>query len=787
MAHEKHDDLGLFSAAKMNRRSFLKTTGVVGATTIMGGGGYQVLKSTLNDQLVSGAEIDDFEMFQSSCSMECLHCNLTAFVKNGKVVKVEASKDFNVKGCLRGVSRSQWVNHKDRLKMPLLRTGEKGKGEFKEITWDEALSLIVEKINETKEKLGNKGMLLLPGSGNMDAIKNSMAGSFFDYLGGATRHMGSPCCAAVTAAMNPMVGFRYVDTRDTIRDSKYFICWGNNPAVTMQAYFKEYEEALKNGARMVVIDPRYNETAARADEWIPILPSTDTALALGMLNIIIQENLIDREFLLNHTGAVYLVGQDGELIREGKDDPDSYLVYDLNSKALVRHDVIGVQPVLSRDEYQIPNGYRTVFDLIKAEAAQWTLEKTERETEVPRGTIARLAKEYATIKPAMIVQNMSGAQRTEYGTYVAASQFYLALVTGNIGKPGAGVCDAGGVTQFVKINPPIAPPPTISEIPKIPIAKMGEAIVNGDPAEIGFLWIMTSSPMTQLPNTNMMRKALEKVPFVVVADNLMTSTALYADLVLPVTTIFEDTSLMAGIRSHYIQLMEKAVEPPGEAKPDYWIFAQLAKRFGFGEVFDKPIEEFIKVCLKGTGITIEQLKKGPVKPASTPSIPFSNGQFRTSTQKAHFFVEEWKTKNCSPIVTYIRADEFIKNEENELTKKYPLMAAQRKTHRSVHSSFGKLEWPLEVHGNKPTVMIHPKDAEQRKIKDGDNVKIFNDRGYHKAIANVTTHIKEGVVSLENGWWEQQGGSSSHVTNDKVEILGIGTSINNTLVDVMKEV
>ncbi len=165
---------------------------------------------------------------------------------------------------------------------------------------------------------------------------------------------------------------------------------------------------------------------------------------------------------------------------------------------------------MSSNETALPDGYKTVFDLIKEEAAKWTPERTEEETDVPKGTVIRLAREYATNKPAMIIQNMSGAQRTEYGTYVAASQFYLALVTGNIGKAGSGVCDAGGVTQLVKINPPVPSPEVTEEIPGIPIAKLGEAIVKGEPSEIGFWYIMTSSPMTQVPNTNMIRKALKR-------------------------------------------------------------------------------------------------------------------------------------------------------------------------------------------------------------------------------------------------------------------------------------
>lgn len=771
---------------KMKRRSFLKATGALGGAAVVGGGGMAIKDAVQSPTKVLANETIVYETFRSTCSMECLHCNLTAFVKDGKIVKVEASKDFNVTGCLRGMSRTQWVNNENRIKMPMLRTGKKGSGKFKEISWNEALDLIEENIKKTIKKIGNKGILLEVASGNMDSIANSMAGALFSHLGGATRPEGSLCCSAVTAAMNPMVGFRYVDTRDTIRDSKYIICWGNNPAVTMQAYFKEYEEAMKNGARLVVIDPRFSETAARADEWIPIMPGTDTALALGMVKIIIEENLIDRAFLLNHTGAVYLVDQEGKLVRENQEDPDSYVVYDVKQKALVRYDQANIEAALSADEVAIPNGYRTVYDLIKEEAKEWTVEATEKETDVPKETLLRLAREYAKNKPSMIIQNMSGAQRTEFGTYVSASQFYLAILTGNIGKPGTGVCDAGGATQLVKINPPVPSAEVTAEVANIPVSKLGEAIVNGDPTEIGFWYIMTTSPMTQVPNTNMVRKALEKVPFVVVVDNLMTSTALYADLILPVTTVFEYTSLMAGTRSHYIQLKEKAVEPPGEAKPDYWILTEIAKRFGVGDLFDKPIEEHIKACLEGTGITIEQLRQGPVKPAATPYIPFKEGEFRTPTGRAHLFVEEWAEKNYSPVVKYYRSKESIKNESNELLKKYPLMAAQYKMPRSIHSSFSTLQWINEVHQSEPEILIHPRDAKKRNIKDGDKVVVFNDRGEHRAKAIVTTHIKENIISLQNGWWEQQGGSSSQVTNDTVEPLGNGTSINNTLVDVRKE-
>jgi anaerobic selenocysteine-containing dehydrogenase len=256
-------------------------------------------------------------------------------------------------------------------------------------------------------------------------------------------------------------------------------------------------------------------------------------------------------------------------------------------------------------------------------------------------------------------------------------------------------------------------------------------------------------------------------------------------MVLPVCTVFEETSLMAGIRSHYAQLMEKAVDPPGEAKSDVWIFTQLAKRLGFGEAFDKPIDRYIEACLDGSGITLEQLKKGPVKPVPTPYIPLKDGKFRTPIGKAMLFVQDWKNKQFSPIVKYYRPVESPKSSP-ELFNKYPLMAIQRRLYRTINSSFSTLPWIIEAHGDKPHIMIHPEDASARGIKNGDKTAVFNDRGEHKAIAIVTQHVKRGVVVLENGWWEQQGGSSSHVTNDKPEPLGNGQSGNSTLVQLRRE-
>lgn len=731
----------------------------------------------------TGKKSKKFTTFRSSCAMECLHCNLTAFVHDGKVEKVEASNGFNVKGCARGLSRTKWITHKDRIASPLLRIGEKGTGKFKQISWKEALDLIEKNIRLTIAEEGNKGLFVTTHAGNMDSIKNNMALTFFNYLGGATHKAGSLCCSAVTAAMVPMLGFRYADTRDTIADSTYLLCWGNNPAITMHAYFKEYTKAKRNNAKIVVIDPRFNETAAKGDEWVPITPGTDTALALGMINIIIKEKLINEPFLKKSTGAVYLVDKGNKLVREDNNDANSYIIYDLSSKTYKRHDVKGINPALHQKDLPKNSTYKTTFELIRKEASIWDIKKVADETGIPKKTINSLARDYAKSPRSMIIQNMSGAQRTEFGSYVAGSQFYLALLTGQIGRKGTGICDAGGATQMAKFNPAVPPAKNVEKIAKIPVSRIGQCILDENPHKIQFWYTQTLGVLTQLPNTNVVKEAMKKVRFVVVADNIMSSATQYADLVLPVTTIFEDDSLMAGTRSHYVQLMEKAVEPYEESKPDYWIFARLAERFGFGKVFNQPIEHYINNVLAGTGITLEQLKKGPVKPIKGKLIPFKDGNFRTPTTKAHFFVEDWQKKGYSPIVKYYPVKESPTGSP-KLAKKYPLMAVQRKLARSIHSSHGTNEWILEIFRTQPEVLINIKDAKDRNIKNGTLVTVYNDRGKHKALAVVTTHIKKGVICLDNGWWEEQGGSSSYITSDHVEPLGNGHCCNSTLVNIV---
>lgn len=387
----------------------------------------------------------------------------------------------------------------------------------------------------------------------------------------------------------------------------------------------------------------------------------------------------------------------------------------------------------------------------------------------------------------MIINNMGSFQRTEYGTQAVGAQFYLAFLTGNIGKAGTGVCDAGGVTQMAKFGAAFAGPKVKpKKVPPIPTAKLGEYVLEGKPTKINFWMTQTCGIIGQWPNANKVIEAVKSVPFFVVSENLMTPTARYADILLPATTVFEYDSVMAGARNHYVQLIEKAVQPQGEAKPDYWIYGQLAKRFGFAEAFDIPVEQMIKNVLKPSGITYEEIKKKPTSPVKAPWIPFKDGYFKTPNGKANFYCEPWVAKGFLPVVTYIQVKESPKGDP-KLAEKFPLQAIQRKVIRNIHTSFQNNEWIEQLFGKEPSVLMNTKDASKRGIKHGDHVVVFNDRGEHPTIAVVNDNILPGVVCLENGWWMGQNGfnSSSVLTNDAIEVLGTGTAICSTLVEVRK--
>ena len=783
----------------LDRRTFTKYAGITAAGFAMLG------MNGIEDALADPAQLtgdsgtlagldandeayfEDCEKFYAACSPECQHHNLCAYVKDGKVVRVGIGKNNESAPCMRGFARVEWLNSSERLTKPLKRAGEKGENQWEEVEWDEALDLLADKIKTAIDTDGNQSVIFESHAGNFHTVVGAAAGAFTSRLGGTATLTGSLCCAAVGGAMVPMWGKRNLDTRNTIAESDYILVWGNNPMVTMGGYWERFQKCMDNGGKVIVIDPVKSESAQQASEWIAIRPTTDAALALGMLRVIVSEGLANEDFLRAHTTAPCLVDAEGKQVLLDEADETSYAVYDLATGELVRHDAEGVEAALTLGGTDMADAYTTVYDLTVAEAEPWTPEAVEKECGVPAAKVTELAEAYASAKNAMIIDNMGGFMRNTYGADAVATHVNLANFTGQVGRRGAGIYDAGGITAIKSANPIWKNPDPLPDLPKIPRVKFGERILADDSNPIDVFVSYRVSPMTQYPNTSAVKEALKKIPFVCVIDMFMTSTALYADLVLPCAAVFETEDLLWSSRSHLIQLSEKAVEAPGEAHDDLWILSRLAERLGFGDDFQMTNEECVRKAIEGTDYTYEQLKEEKSIDAMPDDfIPYEGGAFYTKSGKAEMYQPGWcdKCEGHPAVPTYLVAPETVGGTSG-LDAKYPLAATQRKTLYEVHSSFANLESMVVAGSGTAHVLMNSDDASARGIANGDPVVVYNDRGEHPCEAVVSDNIMAGVDCLENGHWEQQGGSSSYVTNDAVGLIATEHCCNETLVEVRK--
>lgn len=776
---------------KLSRRAFVGAAAATAAAAGLAGcaPAAEPAKEPEGESLAETGEdpFADCSLVYGCCSPECQHHLLKGYVRDGKLVKVESGEVNESPACARGFARVEMCNSEKRLTRPLKLVGKKGSGDFEEISWDEAYDLIEEKIKYALDNGGSQSIVYDRGSGNFSSLTRDLPGAFMSWLGGTQMCSGNTCCAGIDAAVVTILGKRTQFTRNEIDKSNYIIAWGNNPAVSMTGYFGRYQAMMDNGGTLCTIDPFYSETADKSQEWIQPWPGTDSALALAMLKVIIDEGLTDEEYLLAHTTAPCLVDKktNAPAFADPEDD-STYQVYDPSSKKLVAHDAPGVTPPLSVADTDIADQYVTIYDLIKAEADKWGKDAVEAETGCSYEDVARIARDYAQAEHAMIIQNMGGYQRTENGAYATATQVYLALFTGNIGHEGDGVYDVGGASTVNTVNPAFEVNPDALVCENIPRVHFGEFILEDKPNPINLAWFFCANFAAQMPNTNMVKEGLKKIPFVITSDLFMTTTAKYSDLVLPVTAVFETENVTANSRSSVVSIGEALVTPPGEAKSDLEVAAELATRLGFGDKFNAEPKEYIAHVIEPLGITYEELceKKG-IDATPEGYIAYKDGEFFTTTGKAHLWVQQWVDEGYPGIACHQRPVEHPLNTDSDLAKKYPLAAVQRKTRHQVHTTFNNLETMLSMDGRKPIIVVHPDDAAERGVAMGDEITVYNDRGEHTGVALVSDHVKKGVVVLQNGWSDETATSSSNVTSNAWPTLGTMHCCNSTLVEVKK--
>lgn len=697
-------------------------------------------------------------------------CILNVWVKDGKIHKVESTDlpqwadDRCV--CARGLSSHRLVYHPDRLKYPLKRIGPRGGGKWQQVSWDEALDTVASKLLEIRKGYGARALHVISGgSSNVGLLGRYMGNRFANVWGASVfQTKGYFPDGGMPAASLMVLGDsgQGHDCRDHA-DARLLILWGWNPAETSLREMRAILDARDSGTKLVVVSPLFTPTAAKADQWVPLRLGTDGALALGMINVIIQRGLYDPDYISKYTVGPFLVREDSKMFLRERDviggGSDKHMVFDQQSGVPTTLESPDVTPGLF-GSYTI-KGIRCkpAFQLLVDRASEYSLERVSEVTRVPAETISRLAIEYATSKPAAM-KMCHGIARTYHSSMACRAIITLGVVTGNIGVRGGGVStDRTAYTVALNDSTVTRPPgvPGTRDIPGTPNGFSGwKAIHDGKPYPIKALIIRFQNPAHAYGNHRAYLDIFSKMELVVVFDIFMSWTAEYADIVLPETTVFEQSDIQ--VSRHHIVRMQKAIEPLYEARPAFEIWSDLARRVGLGGYFSETREDIVNALLDSkhpslAGITPKRLESEVVIRANVPTVPhisFEDKRFPTPSGRIEFYSESLAGFN----------EELPSHKEHmespiasPLARRYSLslFTIKRKTRTQ---SITACDWILELEP-EARLDINPVDAAERGIEDGHIVEVFNDRGKARLKARLTGIVPPGAVNIDYGWLPEQ--------------------------------
>jgi len=768
---------------ELTRREFIKTAAVLSAAAGAGLGSGEKVLHALTASAAPVAQGEEKITYTVCPGAGChVRCIVKSTTKDGRLVKVEAydhpEEPRQKHACAKGLSCPRFVYAPDRIKYPMKRVGERGEGKWERISWDEALDTIADKIREVKETHGIEYLYMKFGgsssAGNFAA--KDTARRFIDLVGSG----GGTPAGYTTDGGPPAAKLRVFGDSGTGTDSlgfvntKLLIEWGGNVAESSMRAMKHILEAKESGTKFIVVGVIFDPTAAMADQFIGVRMGTDGALALSMINTIVEKGLHDADYIQKYTVGPFLVRSDNKLFLRESDivaggSEENYVVWDTVSNAPIAmppeaHQLPDVDPA-PLGSYS-PEGIecKTAFQLLVDRAAEYPLDVASEITGVPPETIRDFAIEYATTKPACIDIN-AGMVRHYHGNLGCRAVCTLAALTGNVGVRGGGPGGEAGVGGITLNTKALTSPPDA----------VGQQDVPGARCEMDF-WIAMREGRYPTPKVylggykNLMQaygnyknyaNILQHTDLITQIDLFLTMTTQYADIVLPDATVFERYDLDA--KQNCVVYTEPAVEPLWESKPNYEIFTELAKRLGLGEYFTKTPDEWFEVELDSghpsvEGITLERLKKeGPIRanlpliPASQLPVQFADKIFPTASGRIEFYSEL--------LIPY--GEELPLHKENlesprtsPKAAKYPLSLMTKRKRYFTQTSFSNVDWIRELAGGEPFLDINLVDAEALGIADRDVVRVFNDRGECKAKARIHQGVPPGLVNIDHGWWPE---------------------------------
>jgi len=643
-------------------------------------------------------------------------CGMSVSVRQGRIEKVRGNPDHpssRGKLCPKGAAAKQVVYSPERLKYPMWKT-ERG---FERISWDEALDRIAGTLIEIKEKDGPEKVVLTRGAPVNGEVMDPFTQLMAAYGSPNITNVAHLCSLPRSLGQQLVCGSR---TMPDYENTRCIIMWAANPTdsrmfgegMTYERFDRVIVEARKRGAKLIVIDPRRTEVAAMADDWIDIAVESDLAFALAMLNVIIEEELYDREFVEN-----WAVG----------------------------------------------------FDRLKSHVREMTPEWAERFTRVPADRIREVARTYGTTKPALIVDGNGLDQHPNVVQTVRAIGMLSAL-TGNIDVPGGNV-----IPPYPKAAPYPTLHPSIKrlgadEYPLFPapLPLVFDALLSGQPYRPRAMIVHHSNTLLVNANEKRVREALEKLELLIVCDVFESATTRLADVILPAASDFERFAYRAypSSRGVFVALQQKVIEPVGESRPVSEVEYDLARRMGLEQHFPwNSNEGWVNYKLKPMGITLEDLQKQAAIYV-TPPLEYRKylGEgFRTPTKKVELYSEKLKSIGQDPLPVY-QAPE----EEPELVSRFPLIGTTRRPGDYVHTRFRNVPALRRLQPD-PLVRIHPDDAQPGGIGEGDETIVESPHGSITVKAKITTEIRPGLVVVDFGWGNPgDGGANVNLlTNDDV--------------------
>ncbi|MFQ5897840.1 MAG: IscS subfamily cysteine desulfurase [Candidatus Methylomirabilia bacterium] len=674
------------------------------------------------------ARSDGVEHKKGICGICPAGCWVEVGTRDGRLVSIEADRGHPLGMiCRRGRHAPAIVHSEHRLRYPMRRIGPKGTHEFQRITWGEAYDVIVENLNGIKRGSGPEAVGIYTGRGAFElslcdmyqpkgVAVSSASNVLFPFGSPNTMGVGALCYVSFAViAPHVTMGRMLVNTFVDIENAEMLVVWGANPATDSPPLdMHRLEAAAKRGAEVFVIDPRRTETARRTNaQWVPIRPGTDGALALGMIEVMIGEELYDEGFAESWCHG---------------------------------------------------------FEELKRYVQHFRPEVVERITGVPAHTIRGLARRICNATGACPVM-YTGLEYSNSGIQAIRAVLTLFALAGQLDVPG-GIGLAMLNSHFPINRSCNVPNPAVDRAvarDKFPLysdyrgefhaSGLVDSVLKEEPYRIRGLIIHGASILTSWPQTAIWRETLAKLDFLVCIDRQLTADAAYADIVLPATTMFENNSYM--VYGPIFRLRESLIEPVGEARNDYLIMAELARRLGYGEQFPQTEQEMIRFALTGSGYTPEDVKaaggwvklpvpmmeyrkweKGGLRPDGQPGFDTPTGKFEIhSTILADYGYE--------PLPKYTEPREGPLDSP-ELLERFPLVFnSGARPHTDFRSQHHGIE-ELVKDNPEPTVEINAEDAEARGIRTGDLVEVRTARGAVQFRARVTRDIVKGAVECSMG-------------------------------------